>query len=282
MGHIFNYSILVAIPSERRGERVNIGLIVFRPEALDVRVPGAAKLRSICPGAWVAHAAEFSARAKASYVPREDAKNFVLRVVFGEPFIKLSDIGWFDADTPSDYEGHVSEILASLVTCPPSSFEGEEQALGKPSKINKEIASVFRGLNVLAGKNETIDDHKITKDHFVSQKENLRADFAFKNGVYHVTATLDLRRTSVHIKEAAWKAMVLSEAKRNFGDNTKRFAVYAAPPGCQDFASHLELMAVHSDRLFNWFDPHERSDYRDLTLLALRGSRQAPPSSMGL
>ncbi|TMK03458.1 MAG: DUF3037 domain-containing protein [Alphaproteobacteria bacterium] len=37
MAHIYKYTILTAIPDPRRGERVNVGIIVFKDDGLDVR-----------------------------------------------------------------------------------------------------------------------------------------------------------------------------------------------------------------------------------------------------
>ena len=47
MAHIFNYSILTAIPDARRGERVNVGIVVFLAERLDIRFSDIAKLRAL-------------------------------------------------------------------------------------------------------------------------------------------------------------------------------------------------------------------------------------------
>jgi hypothetical protein len=38
MAHIYRYSILTAIPDARRGERVNVGMVVFREGKPDVRL----------------------------------------------------------------------------------------------------------------------------------------------------------------------------------------------------------------------------------------------------
>jgi hypothetical protein len=48
MAHTYQYSILTAIPDARRGERVNVGIVVFREGKADVRfVQAAFKLKAL-------------------------------------------------------------------------------------------------------------------------------------------------------------------------------------------------------------------------------------------
>jgi hypothetical protein len=279
---IFRYSILMAIPDVRRGERVNIGTAIYRPEGVDIRLPEAAKLRSISLGAWNAYAADFCRRLSEAYDPAEDAVAFAARFSLMEPVVRLSEPGWFIANTAEAYEIHVRGILADLVVRGRDQEVEEDEPRKKPSKINREIANEFRKIKLLASKDETIDDLKVKENHFVSVKENLRADFAFKNGVVHVTATLDLRGEFVHIKEAAWKAMVLVESLENFGSKTQRLAVYAAAPGAPGFESHLALLKKNSDRQFNWYNPRENLAYRNLVVHALRSGHTTGPTPLGL
>lgn len=44
MEHIYNYAILQVTPDLRRGERVNIGIVVFHDNNLDIRVSDTRKV----------------------------------------------------------------------------------------------------------------------------------------------------------------------------------------------------------------------------------------------
>jgi hypothetical protein len=48
MARSYKYAVLTAVPNPRRGERVNVGIIVFRPDGFDVRFKQAEyKLRAL-------------------------------------------------------------------------------------------------------------------------------------------------------------------------------------------------------------------------------------------
>ena len=52
MAHIFSFAILKAIPDPKRGERVNVGIVVFKPDGSDIRIPEVGKLRALHDGNW--------------------------------------------------------------------------------------------------------------------------------------------------------------------------------------------------------------------------------------
>ncbi len=55
MGHICKYAILMVVPDSRRGERVNVGLVVFLPDRVDVRCSASKKIGAIATGNWDAY-----------------------------------------------------------------------------------------------------------------------------------------------------------------------------------------------------------------------------------
>jgi len=255
MERIFNYAILTAIPDARRGERVNIGMIIFLPERLDVRFSDLAKLRALTGHDWTAYAGEATERLSSMFDPKLDPSEFNQRIAALEQIIQPTDTGWFGLDKIEDYEERITEILRALVKRPQAEIEKHA------SRINTEIAKEFRRTGVLAKRTESIEDHKVVRDYLVSTEEDLRADFILKNGTYHVTATLDLRRDSVHIKEATWKAVVLDRAKVVLKPGARRLGVYAAAPKADQFHSHISVLGDYSDDIFNWLDRKDRERY---------------------
>lgn len=275
---MYKYAVLMAIPDPRRGERVNIGIVAFRSDRVDVRIPEAGKIACLLPGAWDAYVANVRDRLTSNFLPSEDPNSFASRFALIEPVVRLSDLGWFIADSEDQYELQVTDILAELVSRPRLERFDDADPTARKSKINAEIATVFKNINILAGRNETIDDHKVKRDYYVSGAEGLRADFAVKNGVYHITSTLDLRRESVHIKEAAWKTIILVEAQRNLGSDTQCFGVYAAADASQ-FLRHIELLRAHANGgIYNWLNPGEHWAYRQAMVAAVqrKGPKNGP------
>ncbi len=255
MERTFNYSILTAIPDPRRGERVNVGILVFLPERLDVRFSDLGKLRALTGHDWEKYAGDAKDRLSSMFTPGLNPAVFGRAIENLEPIIRPTDTGWFSIENMEEYEDRISEILSALVKRP------HAESKKHTSRINTEISKEFRTTGVLAKPEESIDDHKVVRDYMVSTDEDLRADFVLKNGVFHVTATLDLRRESVHIKEATWKAVVLDRAKIALPSGTRRLGVYAASPKADQFKSHIKILGDYSDEIFNWADRDERERY---------------------
>jgi hypothetical protein len=224
----------------------------------------------VSAGDWNSYLTAYAGRLKEEFSADESPADFAGRIGAYDPVVKLSGLGWFLAESAAEYEAHVTGILSDLILRPKTRTEELADARAKRSRINSEIATELSKLRILAGRKETIDDHKVARDYYVSVAENLRADFAAKNGVYHITSTLDLRRDSVHIKEACWKACVLEEARRLLGDGTHRLGVYAADYDATQFRGHIEILKGYSTRTFNWLNPEERYAYRLAMIAAIQ------------
>ena len=65
MENIYNYAILQVIPDARRGERVNIGIVIFKMDGLDIRVSETRISHRRSPRSW-----DRSCRATTSPLPR--------------------------------------------------------------------------------------------------------------------------------------------------------------------------------------------------------------------
>src|ERR1700722_4215314 len=111
---IYKYAVLMAIPSARRGERVNIGMVVFRPDRLDVRVPAAAKLACLASGEWDAYIAGVTQRLAREFVPGQDPSQFAVRFSLIEPVVRMSEMGWFLVESEGQYETQIADTLAEL------------------------------------------------------------------------------------------------------------------------------------------------------------------------
>src|SRR5687767_9370520 len=119
MAHIFEYAVLTAVPDRRRGERVNIGLIVFRGNSLDVRFKHAAyKLRALTGHAWDTHIETAEQRLVSLF--HRDIKPTDLLAEFDllEPVFKPSSLGWLSARDDEEYEERVAEIVSTLIGLP--------------------------------------------------------------------------------------------------------------------------------------------------------------------
>lgn len=257
MEHTFNYAIIVAVPDPRKGERVNIGVIVFKGGNADVRFRYASsKLKAITGSTCDEHIESVRQRLTMSCKRFSDPKDVIASFMRSESIFCTTKLGWFSISDEADYENRVSSIMDSLIWRP------SEERREAQTRINTEIADVFRRANVLAQQGESIETGKIVRDFKVDVDEDLTADFVLKNTRLHVTSTLDLRRKAVSRAQAALKSVILDKSHRNF-DNVNRIAVYAVDPAFEsDFKSHIGIMRDYSDVSFNWSSPIERAAFQ--------------------
>ncbi len=256
MAHIFKYAILMAIPDPRRGERVNVGIVVFLNDRIDVRFAELSKISALAGGNWDAYATDLRRRLIDQFGSSEKAEEIIRADPRLDPVFQASDLSWLSINSANEYEDRIKEIMTSLVIRPKP-----EEARSKSTRINTEISRQLRSFKVLAKRDETINTHRVVRDFYISKKEELIADFALKNGMMHIAATLDLRKSQVRLDEAALKAITLDKAREIFDSNVKLLGVYAAPEGAQQFKPHIELLKDYSDKVYNWLDESERKAF---------------------
>lgn len=252
MGHIYNYAILQVMPDIRRGERVNIGIVVFHEDRLDIRVSETRKVQALVSGSWDAEIAAFTNSMSKLDRPSADPKDRVQAISIIENQFSLKKTGWFKAQTASLYEFNVQEILKDLVLKPRVARSRES------STVTAEISAVLRNADILGTKDETMDSGKVFRNYPVSHE--LEADFAQLNSCLHVAAVLDLRASRPQLAQAALKAIVLDRAEAaNPDQKVHKIGVYAAAPArLTELSDNLAILKPYADDLVNWEDPHDR------------------------
>jgi hypothetical protein len=258
MAQSFEFAILQAMPEGPRGERVNIGLIVFLPERLDVRVPEVRKLRALTGETWNDVIQTYVDQISRSFRPDANPTNMLKSIEFYSSALSPSRTGTLKIDHSSEYEERVKSILDNLVIRP-TVRKSEKQ-----ERINTEIAKTLRKAEVLAKKGQTIDDNKVVTKFVVSEEKQAVADFAYKNGVLKVVSTLDLRGEKPLHSKACEKGATLYFARQAWGDEVLPFGVYAAGPLEMDGRkSEIEILRSFAEgRVYNWLDLRERQRFQ--------------------
>lgn len=118
MEHSYKYAILQAVPDARRRERVNVGIIVFRPDQLDVRFGELRKLQALTGHKWERYAVEYKRRVSSLFAPGAKETVLLKRLSALENVITPSDFGWLTAQSSEEYEKRVGEILSVFITKP--------------------------------------------------------------------------------------------------------------------------------------------------------------------
>lgn len=118
MAHIYKYAILMAIPDPRRGERVNVGIIVFLNDRIDVRFAELSKVHALAGGDWNAYAADVRRRLIDQYEANKQAEELIRTEPRFDPIFQASDLAWLSINSEKEYEARIREILTSLVLLP--------------------------------------------------------------------------------------------------------------------------------------------------------------------
>lgn len=264
MERVYKYSVLMCIPNRRRGERVNVGLIVYGDSGIDVHLPEIAKIKLITGKNWSSYLNNVLENLKEKFETLGDSITDGIEGNFQiDPAFDLSRSGRFVSRDESDYASMVKEILENLVITPKF-----PRARHSEKRINTEIAELLRRRGLLASGDETPDSHKVFRNQSI--EDGLNADFAQKNGAWRCTATLDLRSPPSNLKDASLKAITLDRAKVKYGDTTICIGVYAANSIADtNVMRHINLMAPYSAKMFNWQDDRDRQKLIDFYAQAL-------------
>lgn len=257
------YAIIRAIPDLRRGEIANIGVVAFRPSALDIRLLASLnKVRALDPA--------LNEEALRDYVhlmealdPTQESAELRHRAIAHLGSVQLSDLGEFRHATDDEYEHMVQAILSDLVVPPIR----RQRRVSSRSRLETTIRREFEALSLLGKHVDDIKRHMVVHQYPVEEHGNLSVDFALRNGRWHVTETIDFsavkdKLRATKFNAAALKAITLDTAERNLG-NTVPLVVYQAASDTvlEIIQPSLNLLSGYAEQLYNYADPDERAAY---------------------
>jgi Protein of unknown function (DUF3037) len=269
MVHIFRYAIIRLVPFAHRGEALNVGIVVFRDDKLDVRLSASPSLLDyfgVQPSSldWIVE----------SFAHADDqTKSVSERAADISQFsgITLSEIGWFKTDEESQYDVRISEIISEYVDKPKKSKGRREQ-----SNLSRDLKKIFMEYRLFSNRIEDIERHKIIANMPVGPSGKLHVDFLLKNGAYHATETLDFRRSEdvgpAELKNAALANVTFQHAREVLGGSTtKCYLVYAASSLVEAAVSPaLEIAQKDTSASFNFESRDDKARYLE-TILAAAG-----------
>lgn len=264
MAPSFKFSVVQLATEQDRGERLNVGVVVFNDDRLDVRVGRRLeKVRAISAAIEpddVRRALEGMVTLDGKLRDRGAELNERLRFLSKLGPLTLSRFGEFEADGASTYEARVASILKALVDAEPAPMRPKE----KRSKLLTQMKRIFRDEKVLAKRDEDLSSHRIVPGYEVA--EGLTADLVLKNGAYHVVETVDASGDESTVRKAISEigvaALVLERARMKFGDGTSARLVYEASSSLERVAMpSLEAAAHQGAELVNWASAADRGKF---------------------
>jgi hypothetical protein len=177
--------------------------------------------------------------------------------------------GIFSFDDDDSYREQLARIMAESVN-PPKKALGHD--VRSRSKLRASLRRQFLQLGLLAERPDEINDHKVVTRYPIEATQGLFADFALKNSVMHVTATVDftMSQSAYTAKkyEAQAKCLVLKAASEICGADTKKYAVVAG--GGKNTDAALNLLSANA-QIFRFESASDMTTYLDTIQTAALG-----------
>lgn len=251
MENTFEFSVLQFIPDPRRGERVNIGIIVYLPDGLDIHMlPTSTKVQALNGqiDSRLFLSLPDTIKDMTAGLDSSDKKKAILANL---GIATVSDTGYFTINSLDSYEAEVSRLMRDLVI--PAARPSPVSTHGR---VKMSLRTIFQKKRILGSKLDDLDKHLVVQKFPIAQDEDIYADFALKNGAYRFTQTVDFRaRTAGRMDKkrlAATAAITLDKGMKVFGKDTTAFVVYgASSKDEQHLSPQLNLLGDYAKTLYN-------------------------------
>ncbi|MGC6654225.1 DUF3037 domain-containing protein [Pantoea sp. EEL5] len=253
----FKYSLIRVTPNLEKGETINVGMIVYDGNEIDVRmISSVSKLKAIDKCLDINYLDDLTNSLNELANALDDV--YLLPKLF-KGSLSLSDFGIFTIDNNSNYDKKINELMNRLVNPHKKPYKRAHR------KVFFDIKETFIQHGIFSKYDEDLFNHKVVANYPISDEEGLRADFLLKNGAYHLTEAIDFRSENMkkQMGEAALSALTISKAQEIFCGNIKSFVIYAAETITQEMSAkqQLTLLEKHSDNLINAFSKEDMSQY---------------------
>lgn len=276
MANVYQYSLVRVVPDARRGEWANVGVCVYLSDRVDVRIAlDQRKLRAMAPTLGTQFLSEIG-REWEQICIGVDAPADRQRLLSRFRLAHASSLAWFQCEA-EDYEDQINSIMTDLVT--PTARQRTE----REPRLKGAIKAMLQKAQLFSDDPDAIHRHKVVAHFPIKAEANLFADFAAKNGVLHVTETIDFRVAENKLKQrhhlAAVKAITLHAAEQKHR-NCKRHVIYAYHQ--KDLAliePALNMLHDYAGHVFDAGDRGAMAQYVELTASALNSGLQAPKLS---
>jgi hypothetical protein len=266
MARSYEFAILRVVPDARRGESVNIGLVVFGEGVTDVRLLASLSKVSAINAAVDLDQLRSLPQTISDWTGGVTTSAEKHRALQDLGIVTVTDLGTFEIGHAADYGHAVSRLMKSLVV----PISAQEVLAPNPTRIAATLRAKFRANRILGSSPDDIRRHLVVPDYPVDENEGLYADFVVKNGAYHVTATADLRAPSTRkidrVRAASLIAITLHKSKEKFGPKTKRFVVYASRKNAP--AQAVNLIGDYSDAIFHLESKTDMASYMERIMQA--------------
>lgn len=273
MERSFKYSVIRAVPDPRKGEVINIGILVFHAQTVDVRIaPSLSKLLALDAAIDVDQIRDLP-QTLGQWSSRFDSVEEKHAAIQNFGIVTLSEAGSFITSPSLNYEDQLAMLMKTLVLP-----RGRDQSSATSvNRISTKLREIFKQSDILGKDEGDIRRHLVVPNYPIDREENLFAEFALRNGAYWFTETVDFRAPSKRVidntRVASLAAIKLIKAKKKFKKDVNSFVVYAAHSD-EDAATQLSLLREYTDELVNIDDKRSMARYTQKMLTLAGPNRQ--------
>lgn len=270
MARSYNYAVLRLAPDPARGEAVNLGILVFRDEDVDVRLGEVmTRARALYPEVnadQLHEGVELFRRFGAVKLSVSDRHRTLSRL----GLFALGELGYFtvDNDTSTVYEQNVARLVR-LFTVAPRSVKTRRRAI---SPLGTTIRKLFRQEKVLAsiGDAAAINEHKIVPEWPLPTRPSLQADLALRNTIMRVCEVVELPLGDEGMPPSAFfEGIVTLDVARREANATETVLAYRAVGPSARIDEALGI-ANPQNRLVDWDDVIQRDEFLHEWIAAAR------------
>lgn len=264
----YYYSLIKCTTDAKRQETVNVGIVVFKGQEFDVRLlENSTKMHWFVDENIEDSLSDLAERYSffTSHAETAQEKHEIIRSFRGP--VGLGGLGFFSAKSEREYSQCVSRLMSMLVE-PPK----------QPRSVNKHhfstvLKDYFESKNLLGKKEQDILKHKVVPNFMIDRALDIKGEFMLKNGIYHLTETLDFnahKGLAEKRKQTAYKLLTFDRADKVFGDlgsEVARYFVYSANAQNEANAKALlDLMEDNNASMFNWESASDQETYTNLIM----------------
>lgn len=271
------YSLITMQPDPERMDVLCVGALILLPDgSWQVLVPGKEKLEALGYMAAARRLMAISVNLRELLKTCATITDARVLLASMRSSLGVHDFeGVFTYGTEADFKRHVDAITLESIAIPQ---QPRDEQTDRPrvhrTRVRTRLRKHFAEMGVLAAPGDKNADHKVVPDYPINEKHGLKAEFAVKNSVWHITETVDFDVSSEAVRnktfEAQAKCLVMHAAQEAFGPKTKRYIVVR---GGESEHAHTSVDLLSTvGRLFMAESNEDMTAYFDLIAAAAHGT----------
>ena len=274
------YSLLTMRPDPERVDVLCVGALVLTPgNAWHVLTPGRDKLEALGYTTAARRLMAMAVNLKQLLDECDSLQDARAMLATLRSALELHAFeGVFAFDTEGDFQRHIDAITRESISALPQADADDKPAHPKPPRprVRAKLRRHFADMGVLAPPGDMNADHKVVPNYPIEPRHGLKAEFAIKNTVWHITETVDFDVSAEGVRnktyEAQAKCLVMRAAQDVFGPKTKRYIVVHGS-NADHASSSIDLLSTVGD-LFMTESDEDMTNYLDLIAKAAGGTAQ--------